>query len=435
VIERVVTYAAMFISVPLILHYLGPDTYGVILAMTSVATLFASLDLGIPQGLTGLVAEAHGRDDRASVAVFVASAFYLSLAIVVALIVAGFGVTAFGLFAFAGLDNVTREGAPTVLAVIGVCLLLGVPLGLAASIRIGYQESFLSQGWSMLGALVGLLAVFLAVRTKGGVIAVLLASFGIPLAASAANSAFLFLRSRVYLLPRVADIRIQAVRTLLKSGLPFFALQLATAISIWTDEIVIALVFGAATVPGYSIPARIFNLVPLAVGLVVTPLWPAYREAIARGDRQWVAKAFTLSTSLSIVVAGVGAGLLLWFHSFLIYMWVGPAVEEAPGVAWGLAVWAVVVSYSSSLVMFHQGLNRLGTQAAWGLLAGIVALIFKVVGAIEVGLWGVIWARTLAYAVLFAVPLSIQAVKTMRAWGPDRMSIEEGRMALRNSRI
>src|SRR4051812_263751 len=51
-------------SLPIALHYLGKQSFGLWAAVTSLVVWGSLLDLGIARGLMNALAEAHGQDDE-----------------------------------------------------------------------------------------------------------------------------------------------------------------------------------------------------------------------------------------------------------------------------------------------------------------------------------------------------------------------------------
>ena len=64
---KLVNVATLLISVPMTLHYLGPERYGLWMAMSSAVYVLSFADLGIGNALINYVANAYGRDDRPSI--------------------------------------------------------------------------------------------------------------------------------------------------------------------------------------------------------------------------------------------------------------------------------------------------------------------------------------------------------------------------------
>ncbi len=73
-LAKVISVSTALISVPLTLHYLGAERYGMWMTMSSLVAMLGFADLGIGNGLLTSVASAHGRDDRAKIKAYVSSA-------------------------------------------------------------------------------------------------------------------------------------------------------------------------------------------------------------------------------------------------------------------------------------------------------------------------------------------------------------------------
>ena len=71
------------VVVPVVLHYLGTERYGVFATITAIAGLVGWADLGLGNGLISEVAAAQGRDDSDSTARAVSTAFFALLGLAV----------------------------------------------------------------------------------------------------------------------------------------------------------------------------------------------------------------------------------------------------------------------------------------------------------------------------------------------------------------
>ena len=153
----------------------------------------------------------------------------------------------------------------------------------------------------------------------GAVLPVLVAAalVGPPLVA-VADTIVLFGRQRPELRPSRRWIRRAEVTRLGRQGAMFCFLGVAIAVGYESDALVISHELGANAVPQFALPYRILMLAPAAVTLVTVALWPAYTEAVARGDRDWA--DHTLKRSLLFAVAGtalasaavVAVGPIVW---------------------------------------------------------------------------------------------------------------------------
>src|SRR5580698_2632214 len=76
-ISKALTIVISFVSVPLTVHYLGSERYGVWLTIGSLLTWMSMTDFGIAgNALVNLLADAQGKDDERLAGQHAASAFW-----------------------------------------------------------------------------------------------------------------------------------------------------------------------------------------------------------------------------------------------------------------------------------------------------------------------------------------------------------------------
>jgi O-antigen/teichoic acid export membrane protein len=76
-IAKALNILISFLSVPLTVHYLGAERYGVWLTISSLITWMSMTDFGLAgNALVNVLAETHGREDRKGAQQYSASAFW-----------------------------------------------------------------------------------------------------------------------------------------------------------------------------------------------------------------------------------------------------------------------------------------------------------------------------------------------------------------------
>jgi O-antigen/teichoic acid export membrane protein len=406
---RSVGLATMLVSVPLVLSHVGAEQFGLWVAITSLITLLSFTDLGLGNGLINAIAEANGRDDRSTARVYVSNALVLVMCI--ALFVGAAFVAVRHAVPWASLFNVSTPSAAHEVTrsvdVLIACLVIGLPLGLIQRVQLGYQEGFWSNLWAASGSILALGSIVLAIHLHAGLPWLVAATAGAPLIASLVNGLVLFGRQRSWLRPRLSDVRAAICKRLLTIGVAFFVLQAAAAIAYQSDALIVSRVLGAAEVPQYAVPMRLFIVLQVGLALAVGPLWPAYGESLARGDVAWVERTLRRSLAFGLVMSVPASVVLALFARPLIRLWVGEAVDPSLLLLIGLAAWTVVASLSSVLAMFLNGADLVGVQAV---LAGVMAIanvVLSVVLARAIGVSGVIWGSLIAQVVFVLLPLAL----------------------------
>jgi O-antigen/teichoic acid export membrane protein len=403
---RGIGFATSFITVPLTLHYLGAERYGLWATLSSVIALASFADLGMGNGLLNALSSAHGRDDHEMARREVSTAVILLLAVAATLGVAF--LLAYPHIDWARVYNVTSpqaeaEAGPATAAFVG-CILANLPLGVVARIRQGYQEGYRTSFFDAAGNLLGLLLVLLAIKFRMALVWLVLAMAGAPVIASLIHTVVLFGRDRPWL--RVDPQRFDgstAMRLLHHGGL-FFALQLAGTFVSAPDNVIIAQTLGPTSVAHYAVAAKLFSVTALLSDVALAPLWPAYGEAMARGDLHWVNRTLVRSVQLAAFASILLASLLILGGNEILARWVGPGFGVPLALRLGFASWTIVATVGMAIAMYLNAANLMRVQVACALVWVPASLVLKVMLVTRWGLPGVPWATVLAYLAFAAVP-------------------------------
>jgi O-antigen/teichoic acid export membrane protein len=421
-LAKLTSVGTALLTVPLTLHYLGPERYGLWMTISSLVVILAFADFGIGNGILNAVARAHGSDDVRAVRVSLSSGYCvlgLVALVLLAMLAASYAFVPWPSL-FAVQTELARQEVGPAVAVFIVCFALAVPLGIVQRVQIGLQRSFLASLWQCLASVLGLLGVIVAIQQQAGLPWLVLAFFGAPLLAGTLNTLVFFGRTNRELAPRRALVSAPAAAELVRSGALFFVLQLVVGIAYASDSLVITHVLGPAAVADYAVPERLFSLVTVALGMFLAPLWPAYGEAIARGDTAWARRTLLRSTTGAVLVAALCAGALVLLGPLLIKWWVGTAVQAPLMLLLGLALWKVIEAGGTALAVFLNGANVVRSQVILATLTAVSALTLKVVLVGHLGVAGTVWATICAYLVCTAVPMAFLVPRILRSLGAPR---------------
>lgn len=407
------------ITVPLALGYLGDERYGVWLIMSSLLAFLAFADLGVGNGLLNVVSEAHGQNDRELAIKAVSSAFVVLSAIALL-----FGLTfalSYAFIPWAGLFNVTsalaqQEVGPAV-AIFFACFLLNLPLGIVQRIQMGYQEGYYNNIWQAAGAILGLVGVLLCIQFNLGLPAMVAAFAGAPLLATLLNGAHLWGKRYPHLRPQLRQASRSIGRKILNLSFMFLLLQLSMALAFSADNLIIAQLLGADAVTQFGVPQRLFGLLSLLVGLVLTPLWPAYGEAIANQDANWVKVTLMRTIKLVLLLVTPLALLMVFSGKTLINLWVGNAVQPTFILLLGFGLWIIISSFGNSIAMFLNGAGVIRFQAVAAVIMATINILLSIFLTLKFGLPGPIWGTVISYTLFALVPVSIYTNRVLNKMG------------------
>jgi len=423
-LAKVVGIATVLISVPLTLRYLGAERYGMWMTISSLIAMLSFADLGVGNALLNKVAHAHGKGDIASMQRLVSSGF-LMFGLIASSILLLLAV-AYPWLDWSTVFNVEgaiarREAGPT-LAVFVTLFALNIPLGIAARVQTGLQESFKASLWQCAGSLAALASMVAVILVRGGLPWLVAASLGAPTVAALCNTMHFFLRARPDLSPSRSGMSRGDMRGLLHTGVLFLALQIIAAVAYASDNLVIARSLGAAAVTEYAVPERLFGLIAMGIGIALAPLWPAYGEALSRGDVRWARSVFSRSLLVALMSATVVSLFLVAFAPWIITFWVGHKVDPPLLLLVGLGLWKVIEAGGNAMAMLLNGAHVIRAQLVSGVLTALSALALKIILVDSVGVAGAVWASIIAFSVFSIVPLSIWAI-------PKALGTESGAKA------
>lgn len=416
---RGISVFTTLISVPLAIDYLGTERYGLFVTISSLVGLLGFTDLGLGNAVLTPLSTANAADDRATARIVVSSS--MALLTLVALTLGILFLLLYGFVSWGDVFNVSshravREAGPA-LAVLVATFALNIPLGLVERVQLSLQSGFVYNAWLALASVGALGAFLIVIQAGGGLPWLILALTGAPIVASSLNWAMLWASRRTWLRPSLAAFRWPVARSMLKSGLMFFALQAAVAIAYSSDALIVTRVLGPEAVPEYAVPFKMFNLVSVVSAMAVSPLWPAYAESIAVGDIAWARAALSNSLTVVMLFAGPGAALLVIFGPWLLDAWVGSSIEVSRSLLVGLGVWTVLAAAGTTAAMFLNAAGVLRTQVILSLVMTCVNVPLSVFLVREIGVAGAVWGSVISYGVVVALPLLRIVPRTLNGLG------------------
>jgi O-antigen/teichoic acid export membrane protein len=412
---RVVAVTVSFISVPLTVRYLGAERYGAWVTISAVMAWIALADLGLSNSLTNAVSEGYANDRRDLARDSVAAAFWSLVGISVVL-----AATFFSFWTRVPWDRVfnvetaqARSEVGPAVAIAFAIFVLNFPLSIISRIYGAYQEVAFANGWAAAGNVLGLAALIAVTRLKGGLVALVIAVSGMVLLINAISAVWVFGWSKPWLFPSLRRVTWPAVRKLSALGSKFFVIQVAALVLFQTDNLIIAHYLGAAAVTPYSVTWRLFTYTMLFQTLASPSFWPAYAEALSRGDRTWVRRSFRLNFRITVVSTAALALPLVLFGRWLIDKWAGNAAVPSHALLIWMGIWGVIYAAMSTQSCLLASAGRLKAQMIYSILAAAVNLLLSITLVQSIGLTGVIMGTVGAFLICVVVPQTLEVKRVL----------------------
>jgi O-antigen/teichoic acid export membrane protein len=411
---------AALVSIPLTYRYLGAERYGIWMVLISIIAAMGFADLGIGNGLMNAVSEAYGKDDHSLAREHVTSALVLMLLIAAVLTVAaaiGYPFVPWPRLLNVKSHEAAAEGARAFL-VFYASFVINLPLGVIARAQAGLQKAYIAQMVNACGNIISLGGILVVIYFHGSLAWLVFSMVSTVIAATLFNGWLLFREFR-WLLPSWKAYRASSAREIFKLGIMFFVLQCAVVLAFSSDNIVIAQVLGATAVAVYAVPQKLFASVAAFVSIVVSPLWPAYGEAIAHGDVAWVRRVFYWSLCLILVITIPVCTVLALTAPWILKVALGRSFHAPMSLLIVLAVWGVVNAVSFVISMLLNGAGVLREQTWLAVIVSICNLGLSIYLTLRFGVIGVCLGSILTQ-VFITLPVCFFLIRSLfkRLAGP-----------------
>ncbi|MDI1240338.1 MAG: oligosaccharide flippase family protein [bacterium] len=383
---NVVTAAILFVSIPLIIPYIGLEAYGLVGFYVTLQTLILVLELGLNVTITREFAILSQDEERASELrdlLWTAEVFYFGMA--AASLVVWISITQL-LADFVNPAGLERSTIYLSLLLMGVPLVLQFPASLYSSGLFGIQRQ----------ALVSAITTAFSALRNLGVIAVL--HYASPTAeayfAWQAISAVIYVPVLAIALRRSIPAAMRRIRmdTRLLAGKWRFVtgigiITLASAFLSNVDRLVVARMLPLETFGYYSIAATIGIGINWLVQPVFRALFPRLSQIVSLPDTSSLSRTYHQGCQLMAVVVLPVAGVLIFFSWEVVDLW--QRNPETANNTWFLVVILVAAGAANALLFVPWALQLAFGMTRLQLVAMLASLAFSVpMSIVFVSSWG-----------------------------------------------
>jgi O-antigen/teichoic acid export membrane protein len=366
-LNTAVTALSSLIVIPIYLHLLGRERFGVWVAVTGFVGYLGMVNLGLEQAVANRFAEAMGRRDVRRASRVLASGFWSYVkVVVVCLVVCVFVIPAVPWHVVIKTGGAVRGQIPFLVAISAGTFLVDLPLGV-------FSTSLVTSGWihlqqlaaiaqTVLRALVGSLYLL----AGGGLTGFFLILGLITLASD--SVLWLVLRRKTSASARPLHRDRAEARSLRSPSFYFLVLQVSSTILFGSDVLIIAWAFGARSVAPYAIAVGLITLSSGTVASLTTNFGPRFLGSYSKRQAEGLFGDFSRSLLLSLCLGSlVLVGLFLEGRSFIL-LWVGSSAYVGNATFYLLAAIGgaqILLFPSDTLLIFTTQHRAYAISAVW----------------------------------------------------------------------
>lgn len=382
--------------VPLTIHYVNPTEFGIWLTMSSFLTWFAFFDIGFGNGLKNKLAEAIALKDYRLAKIYVSTTYCMLILISAGLLVLFFLMNIF-------LDWTRVLNAPIHLAselnslvvIIFSVFAVQFVLQLLNVVIAATQSTFISSVIGLIGNILTLLIIYILSKTTSGSLIYLGLTISLsPLLIFFIFSIILYRGRYKAFAPSLKHVRFAHAKDLMTLGLKFFVIQVGLIFFYNADNLIITNVISPAAVTSYNIAFKYFSVITMVCSIVMAPIWPAFTEAHAKGDQEWIRLTVTRLLKFCLIVL-VGGAVMLGLSDMIYKIWVGKEIMIPFSLSFALYAFTVINTYRTVFCFYLNGIGKITLELIIIVGAGLLNIPLGIYMGKLWGTTGVVSATTL----------------------------------------
>lgn len=416
ILAKILAMLVPLVTVRYAYDYLGAEIYGLWNTVLSFFSMFAFADLGLGSGLQTSLSQCQGRDDEENSRKLVAST-YLILVISTTIILLVMLVL-FHFVDWGSVMNVESDIAAQlvgkVVVIIVISKLLNIPFSLVNRTQLALQEGYKGNIWQCVANILSIGLIIVIVVADGGKIPLIIASTYTVVIVSILNFIVYFGVQRKEYAPRLKYADAKVAKSMLQIGIAFCLLSVFTNLGLSLDSFIVARVSNLTESATYSILYRATGLISVGCGMLSTPLWGAFGEALERKDYEWVKGRSRKTALFSLLIALAGTVGLMVLGRWIFAIWLGKPLEYSNMMLLSMCLMQCLLSGISPYFMVLNARGIVKRQIFIFSIYTVTSLLLK----FALGeLFGIDWipmVGTVCYAVIIVPYVYTLAKKEMQ---------------------
>ena len=351
--------------VPITLGFLDPYTYGLWLSINSILVWINSFDIGLSNGLRNCLTIAVAKNNFKEARIYISTTYFL-LSVLVLVLFLVFVITNHFLDWYTIL-NVEKKLIPNLNEVIlysFIFFCLTFVLRIIGSIYTAMQSPAISSLFKALSYIFSLvlMIVYKYTMNNGSLMLVALTFSVTPCIVYIVATIITFMKVYNDLSPSFFLIKIRGyVNKLLTVGVNFFIMQMCVLVLQFTTNILISHFFGPTQVTIYNIANRYMFIGILLMTILLSPVWSAVTDALAKNDWLWIRNAKKKVEKI-VFLLGIFLLFLVTVSNYVYKLWVGTEIHIPMKMTVLNAIYVFLLIWSTSQSTFLNGMNILRVQ-------------------------------------------------------------------------
>ena len=381
------------ILIPITIKYLGNIVYGLWATILSIISWMNYFDVGIGNGLRNHLTKEIALKNYKTAREYIGTAYVVIT--VISLIIFIIISVIFYFFNWQNIFNTESYENSELFLIMFINLAfisVNFVLKLVTTIYYSLQKSSIIGIMQISNQFLNLIGIYSLTKIKysKGLLGVSLVYGLVSLIINLIFSIILFSKNRD-LLPNIKDFKVDKIKSLMGLGIKFFVMQIAAMIVFATDNLIIIKLFGPEEVTSYSITFKIFSIIIMVNGIIITPIWSAITKAYVQKDIKWINKILKKLNLLWIFII-IGSITLCFIFPYIMKFWIKTDIEISIDLIIMFAFYTIISTFCNNYAYVFNGMGEIDLPFKIAIVQGIVNIPLSIYFAkyLSMGVAGVI---------------------------------------------
>jgi len=398
---------AWVLVVPVLVHHLGEQGYGVYTVVISFAGILGFLELGLTSAATKYIAEVGTRNNVKKLERIVSSNLSLYIGL-------GSGITILFFFLAPYIaplvlrdSGMEQQELVLVIRLVGVLFTFTLLRNALSSVPRGLQRYDIYNTIQVSYAVGLALTQGVIVLLGGRVVTLMLGNLAVT---TASLMGFTLVIRR--LIPKVRLFRIPdrgTLRVLFAFGMYMMLINVTGTLLFTVDKVIVGWALGVANVTYYAVPTQIMLKIHTGVTIFTSVLFPLASEIQSIGDQATLRKIYLHGMRFVMLIHGLVTVFLVTFAWEIMAVWMGPdfAAVSAPVL---VLTSSGYLFFALSIVPYHilLGTGHPREMAMLNLIAALCVILGLSLGATRLGLVGGAIGANVGMGAMVVLPWYVQ---------------------------
>lgn len=408
-----ISMVVSFALVPLTIGYVSSELYGVWLTLSSILTWLSFFDIGFSKGLKNKLTEAIANDDWQKGKSLVSTTYFMM--VIIFLPVCFVLEIAIPFINWSTLLNVDVQYTPEITKAMHILIAMAclqMVVNVFSSVVAAFQKIALSNAFQPVGNLISLVLIYILTKTCPPSLTVLaLTLAAMPILVTLCASVVFFSGRFKRVSPSVTSISKDYVKDLFGLGYKFFIIEIQVIVLYQSTNILISNVSSPNEVTTYNIAYKLLSLAIMIYTIITAPLWPAYTDAYAKKDFQWM-KAMREKMKRILGIAMLGCLIVTVLSPWIYQLWIGDTPLVPFVMTTLVALYVSVYCWMSLNGTLIVGMGKVLVETCIVVIGMLVHIPLSLFLGQYIGAYGVLTSLVLINF-FYAVILNVQVDKLL----------------------